>query len=121
MFWWPRGERFEEYNLLHLTTATPKCAYSLLSSLSPVQIPISTPRRLHPTLPTGRVHLRQPFHRTSPFTVTHEGGELLHVRKRLANGVEPTVEAGALGLRFRRPLEATLIVVALEFEILDEH
>jgi hypothetical protein len=75
---------------------------------------------LHSFLGTGWVHFRKPFKRPCPFAPAHESGELLHVRKRLANGGEPTVEAGTLDLRFCRPLETALVIVALEFEVLDE-
>ena len=51
----------------------------------------------------------------------NEGGKLLHVRKRLANGMEATIEAGALDLRFCRPSEAAFVAVASEFELSDEH
>lgn len=84
-------------------------------------MPIAAPCRLHPILPTGRVHFRQPFQRTRPLTESHQGGEFLHVRKRLANGSEPTVEAGTFDFRFCRPLEATFVVGSTEFELLDEH
>jgi hypothetical protein len=67
------------------------------------------------------VHLREPFQQTRPFTQAHKGGKLLNVRKRLANGGEPTIEAGALDLRFCRPPEAAFVVVAFEFELFDEH
>ena len=50
-----------------------------------------------------------------------QGGELFHVGEGLANGMETTIEAGALVLRFCRPPEAALVVVALEFELSDEH
>ena len=64
---------------------------------------------------------RQPFHLSRPLTPSHESGELLHVRKRLANGGEPSIEAGALDFRFCRPLETALLVVASELELFDEH
>src|ERR1017187_4741453 len=85
------------------------------------QTPIPAPSSLHPLLPTGRVHFRQAFQRIRPFTPAHQGSKFFHVCKGLANGVKPTIEAGALDLRFRRPLEAALVVVAFEFELSDEH
>src|ERR1035438_4463365 len=84
-------------------------------------LPIPTPCRLHPILPTGRVHLRQPFQRTRPLTESDQGGKLLNVGEGLANGMETTVETGALDLRFGGPKEAVLVMDALEFELLDEH
>src|ERR1035438_3218782 len=99
-------------------------AYKRLQSSSPfsfVRIPIPAPCRLHPVLPTGWVHFREAFQRTRPFTIPHQGGELFHVGEGLANGVEASVEAGALDLRLCCPLEAALVVVALELELFDEH
>src|ERR1035438_10276530 len=83
--------------------------------------PIPAPRCLHPILPTGRVHLRQPFQRPRPLTPAHECGEFLHVGEGLANGVKSTVKFRTFDFRFCRPLEAALVVVALEFELSDEH
>ena|ERR1017187_7116488 len=85
------------------------------------QTPIPAPSSLHPIFPTRRVHLRQPFQLTSPFTVTNQGGEFFHVGEGLANSMEPTMEAGMFDFRFRRPLEPALVVIALEFELSDEH
>jgi hypothetical protein len=86
-----------------------------------MRTPIPAPGRLHPIFPTGRVHFRQAFQFPRSFAKAHQGSELLHVCQGSASGVEPTVEAGALDFRFRRPLETTLAAVPFEFELADEH
>src|ERR1035441_6726779 len=84
--------------------------------LSPMWKAIAAPFRLHSLLPTGRVHLRQLFQLSSPFTPADQGGELLHVGKGLANGGEATVEARALDLGFGSPWETALVVIAFKGE-----
>ena len=93
--------------------------YSLPFSF--VRIPIPAPCRLHPLLEIWRVHFRKALQGASPFTIAHQGGELLHVGEGLANGVKATVEARTFDFRFCRPLEAALVIVAFEFELSDEH
>jgi hypothetical protein len=44
-----------------------------------------------------------------------------HVRKGLANGREPAVEAWAFDLRLRDPAKAALLVDSFECELSDEH
>ena len=62
------------------------------SSPAPLmRIPVAAPRRLHTGLKTRRVHLGQTFQRAGPFTPANQCRELLHVRKRLADGVKAAV------------------------------
>jgi hypothetical protein len=67
------------------------------------------------------MHFRQPFQLACSFTPAHQGSELLHVGKGFANGGEPTAEAGSFDCGFCRPLVAASVVVALEFELFNEH
>src|ERR1035438_8974542 len=77
-----------------------------------LRIPRTAPSRLHSLLETRRVHFRKPFQRSRPSTPAYEVSKLLHVGESPANSGEPTVETGTLDLRFCRPLETALVVVA---------
>src|ERR1017187_9551330 len=72
-------------------------------------------------LPAGWLHLRQPIQRTCPCTQAHQNAELLHVGEGFAHGMETTIEAGTFDFRLCCPLEAALVVIALEFELSDKH
>src|SRR5262245_28279399 len=91
------------------------------SSVALAAVPIAAPRRFHTTLEVWWVHLGQPVERACPFTMANKGGELLHIGRRPADGMESSIESGPFNLRFRRPPKPTLIVIALELELSDEH